>query len=124
MIFADQPNLFIVSGMHPSLHEQCHHQIVYGKLSVSNVALHPFTRKNWYYDKADFVAIRKIIETFSWNKHFKNLKCPKDQVKLLNEVILNIFSSFIPNKVTTIRPRRAPWITQAIKNFLRKISCI
>ena len=41
LIFTDQPNLIIESGVHPSLHEQCHHQIVYGKLSVSNIALPP-----------------------------------------------------------------------------------
>ena len=28
LILTDQPNLFIDSGVHPSLHEQCHHQII------------------------------------------------------------------------------------------------
>ena len=41
LVFTDQPNLIIESGVHPSLHEQCHHQIIYGKMSVSNVALPP-----------------------------------------------------------------------------------
>ena len=35
LIFTYQPNLVVESGAHPSLHEQCHHQLVYGKLSVS-----------------------------------------------------------------------------------------
>ena len=30
LIFTDQPNLVVDTGVHPSLHEQCHHQIVYG----------------------------------------------------------------------------------------------
>ena len=120
LIFTDQPNLIIESGVHPSLHEQCHHQIVYGKLSVSNIALPPYTRKIWNYDKADFVAIRKSIGMFAWQDELDNMTCPNEQVELLNEVLLNIFSNFIPNKVKTIRPRQAPWITQAIKNFLRK----
>ena len=120
LIFTDQPNLFIESGVHPSLHELCHHQIVYGKLSVSNIALPPYTRKIWHYDKADFIAIRKSIEMFAWHEHLDNMTCPNEQVKLLNEVLLNIYSNFIPNKVKTIRPRQAPWVTQAIKNFLRK----
>ena len=87
LIFTDQPNLFIESGVHPSLHEQCHHQIVYGKLSVSNITLPPYTRKIWYYDKADFVAISKSIEMFSWNENLNKLKCPNEQVKLFNEVL-------------------------------------
>ena len=120
LIFTDQPNLIIESGVHPSLHEQCHHQIVYGKLSVSNIALPPYTRKIWFYDKADFIAIRKSIEMFAWHEHLDSLTCPNEQVKLLNEVLLNIYSNFIPNKVKTIRPCQVPWITPAIKNFLRK----
>ena len=31
LIFTDQPNLFIETGVHPSLHSHSHHQIVYGK---------------------------------------------------------------------------------------------
>ena len=120
LIFTDQPNLIIESGVHPSLHEQCHHQIVYGKLSVSNIALPPYTRNVWYYDKADFVAIRRSIEMFRWHEHLDKISCPNEQVKFLNEVLLNIYSNFIPNKVKTIRPCQAPWITQTIKNFLRK----
>ena len=28
LMFTDQPNLVIESGVHPSLHEHCHHQII------------------------------------------------------------------------------------------------
>ena len=48
------------------------------------------------------------------------MTCPNEQVNRLSEVLLNIYFNFIPNKVKTIRPRQAPWITQAVKNFLRK----
>ena len=56
---------------------------------------------------------------FDWNA---DIPCPNEQVKLLNEVLLNIYSNFIPNEVNTIRPRQAPWITLTVKNFLRKKS--
>ena len=120
LIFSDQPNLVIESGVHPSLHEQCHHQIVYGKLSVSNVTLPPHTRRIWYYDKADFVAIMKSIGMFRWQEHLRKITCPNEQVKLLNKVLLNIYSYYIPNQVQTIRPREAPWITHNVEKFLRK----
>ena len=48
------------------------------------------------------------------------MESPNEQVKLLNDVLLNIYSNFIPNQVKTIRPRQAPWITKTVKNFLRK----
>ena len=120
LVFTDQPNLFIESGVHSSLHCQCHHQIVYGKLSVSNLAPPPYKRRVWYYDKANVKAIQSSINLFDWHEHLENIICPNEQVKSLNEVLMNIFSNFIPNKFKTMRPREAPWITQTVKNFLRK----
>ena len=120
LILTDQPKLIIEYGVHPSLHEHCHHHIGYGKLSVSNVALPAYTSKIWCYDKADFVAIRLSRERFAWHEDLGNILCPNERVKLPNEILLNIYSNFIPNKVKTIRPCEAPWISQAVKNFLRK----
>ena len=122
LIFTDQPNLFIDSGVHPSLHEQCHHQIIYGKLSISNAEPPPYTRRIWHYDKADIDAIMQSIAMFNWREHFDEIACPGEQVKLLNEVLLNIYSNFIPNEVKTVKTRQAPWITQSVKKFLRKKS--
>ena len=62
----------------------------------------------------------KSIEMFRWHEHLENMTCPNQQVEPLNEVLLNIYTNFIPNKVKTIRPPEAPWITQNVKNFLRK----
>ena len=60
------------------------------------------------------------IATFNWREHLDKITCPDEQVKLLNEVLLNIYSNFIPNEIKTIKPRHAPWITQSVKRFLRK----
>ena len=120
VILTDQPNLFLESGVYPSLHEQCHHQIIYGKLSIKNPAPPPYQRKIWFYDRADILAIKKSIDMFPWRETFRENSCPNWQVKKLNEILLNICSNFIPNKVITVRPRQAPWITQSIKNFLKK----
>ena len=57
---------------------------------------------------------------FALQDQLDNFTCPNERVELLNEVLLNIYSNFIPNKVKTIRPRKASWITKAIKNLLRK----
>ena len=120
LIFTDQPNLVVDTGVHPSLHEQCHHQNFYGKLSVSNIAPSPYSRRIWYYNKTNFVNIMKSIEMFRWHEQLGKITCPDAQVKLLNDVLLNIYSNFIPNEVKTIKPRQAPWITQDVKKFLRK----
>ena len=120
VIFTDQQYLFLESGVHPSLHEKCHHQIVYGKLSVRVLSPPPYRRRIWFYDRANVAAIKKSIEMFPWKDTLSDIACPNQQVKCLNETLLNIFSNFIPNKIITVRPRQAPWITQSIKNFIRK----
>ena len=83
LIFTDQPNLVVDSGVYPSLHEQCHHQIIYGKLSASNIAIPSHTRRVWYYDKAEVGAIMKSIEMFHWQQHLERITCSNEQVKLL-----------------------------------------
>ena len=35
LIITDQPNIFVESGVHPSLDHRCQHQIIYGKLNLS-----------------------------------------------------------------------------------------
>ena len=35
LIFKDQPNLIVDSGVHPSLHPKCHHQITYCRSNVT-----------------------------------------------------------------------------------------
>ena len=93
LIFTDQPNLFIESGVHPSLHEQCRHQIVHGKLSMKNYAPPPYSRKLWYYDRADFLAIRKSIDLYNWQESFETVRHPDDQVRILNEVLRILYQT-------------------------------
>ena len=102
------------------MHHECENRLKGNHTPVSNIKLPPYTRRIWYYDKADLVAIMNSIEMFRWKEHLDNLTCPNEQVELLNEVLLNIFTNVIPNKVKTIRPHQAPWLTEKVKNFLRK----
>ena len=81
LIFTDQPNLLLESGVHPSLHEQCPHQIVYVELSVKNLAPPPYYRKVWLYDRANVYAICKCIQNFRWRDNIQNLTCPIQQVE-------------------------------------------
>ena len=62
----------------------------------------------------------KSIEMFCWHQHLDKITCPNEQYKLLNEILLNIYSNFIPNQGKTIRPRQAPWLTQSVKKVLRE----
>ena len=45
LIFTSQPNLVVDSGVYPSLHANCHHQIVYAKFNLKIHFTLPYERK-------------------------------------------------------------------------------
>ena len=53
LIFIDQPSLVVDSGVHPTLHENCHHQIIYCKLNFKIVYPPCYERLVWDFKRAD-----------------------------------------------------------------------
>ena len=96
LIFTNQPNLVINSGVHPSLHQNCHHQIIFAKIDLNIYYPPPYRRLAWDYKKANIDAINLAIKSFNWENAF-NGKDINSQVNLFNETLLNSFSNFIPN---------------------------
>ena len=45
LIITDQPNLFVDYGIHSSLDNCCHHQIIYGKVHISIPSPSPYKRR-------------------------------------------------------------------------------
>ena len=58
------------SGVHPSLYEKCHHQIVFGEVSLKIEFPPPYERNIWDYDKADNNLINQCIQQFDWLQAF------------------------------------------------------
>ena len=57
---------------------------------------------------------------FHWQDTFEEVAHPDDHVKIINEVLLNVCSDFLPKEHNKIRSHQMPWITPSIKRFLRK----
>ena len=114
LIFTNQPNLIINSGVHSSLHQNCHHQIVYAEVNFKIIYPPPYERQIWYYDRANVDAIRRCIDSFDWNRAFTGKDVHK-QVEIFNSTLSNIMNNYIPNKVISFDDRDAPWITNTIK---------
>ena len=53
LIFTSQPSLVMESGVHPSLHSNCHHQITYAKFNQKIHYPPPYVREIWHYQKAN-----------------------------------------------------------------------
>ena len=57
LIFTNQPNIIMDSGVHLSLHEKCHHQIIYSKLNLRIEYPPPYIRKIQKFDQEEKLAI-------------------------------------------------------------------
>ena len=114
LIFSNQPNLIMDSGVHPTLHSKCHHQIIYAKLNLKIEYPPPYTRKIWNYSRSETDLINRSIESFDWSKLFSG-KNVHEQVELFNKTLLNIFHNFIPNKIIVCDDRDPPWMNDEIK---------
>ena len=105
LLFCSQRNLVMESGVHSSLHLNCHHQIIYAKFKLKVYYPPSYEREVWHYRNADSNAIKKAITDFSWERAFENLS-------------ENILSNFIPHDVITIDDRDPPWFNKDVKSLI------
>ena len=114
LIFTDRLNLAVNSGVHASLHPNCHHQVVHASFNLNNSYPPPYQRLIWDYKKADSVKVRKALDLINWERLFDNTNI-NEQVSILNETILNVFSNYVPNKYITIDDKDPVLMNETIK---------
>ena len=91
LIFTSQPNLVMKSGVHSSLHPNCHHQEVFAKFNLSVLYPLPYERTVWFYEKADTELIRRAINEFDWIRALSNANVV-EKVCCITKKLLNINS--------------------------------
>ena len=97
LLFTNRQNLITDSGIHPSLHSNSHHQIIYGKFNLKIFYPRLYERHIWHYKHANINMISKAIQGFDWDKAFLE-KRTEEKASILTKTILNIMSNFIPNE--------------------------
>ena len=107
------------SGVHPSPHSNCHHQITYVKFNFKIHYPPLYEREIWHYQKVNFDQIRKAIKQFPWSRSFKYLEVNK-MVFLFNRTIKNILSNYIPHKIIICDDRDPPWIHNRAKEIINE----
>ena len=65
--------------------------------------------------------LKKQYLTLPGIKFFENLTIT-EKVALLNQILLNIFRNYIPNKKIKCDYRQPPWMTNKTKNLLKERS--
>ena len=101
LLFTNQSNMVVNSGVFPSIHQRFHPHIVFAKVTLKIFYPSPYTRRIWDYSNANHEAINNAIDSFDWEKAFSNVNV-QAQGKLFNETLSNIFMNFVPNKLITV----------------------
>ena len=102
----------MVSGVHSSLHRNCHHQIVFARFILKFVTT--TEREIWHYEKVNADLCRRSISQLSWNNRFSNIRVTQ-KVHLFNQTIKSILSNFILHETIVCDDRDPLWINSKIK---------
>ena len=114
LIFTLQPNLSVESVTQPSLHPNCHHQIVYAVFNLEVIYPLTYTREVWHYQDSDVELIRRSLNGFDWDRAFAN-KHVDEKVEIFNKTVFNVLSNFIPHEVIVCDDKDPPWFNGKIK---------
>ena len=87
------------SGVHSSLHQNCHNQLIYAKINLNVFYRPPYEREIWHYQRTNLDPIQQAIEQFSCKKSVRNLNI-NEMVFSFNKTIL-ILTLF--NKIKTFK---------------------
>ena len=115
LIFTTQSNLVMESGVHSSLHADCHHQLPSVKFNLIFFYPPPYEWEVWHYKLTNSDCIQRAIKKFDWEKAFLNIDAKKKVWVTYCETIVNFIRSFIPHETVTCDDRDPPWMTSLIK---------
>ena len=119
LVFTSQSNLIVNSGTLPTLHPNCHHQIIYAKCNLRIHYPPPYTRVVWHYKDSHDDLIRRAINQFNWERAFEN-KNVDEKVLTLNKTVMNILSTFIPHELIVSADKDPPWFNTKIESLIHE----
>ena len=118
LIFINQPNKITNSGVHPSLHWNYHHQIIFAKVNMKIFYPPSYKYLIWDYRNANVEPINSAIESFNLENAFDG-KDIHVQVVFFNKTLLSNFSNFIPSRMKTFTVSDPPLMAKDIKNKIK-----
>ena len=102
------------SGIHRFLCSTCHHQFHFANLILKVEYPPPYKCIFWGYSRADKTSTNQLINVIDWERLFRNITVDS-QVSELNDPLLNIYSSYIPNKPVLCDDEHPPWMASRIR---------
>ena len=110
LTFTTQPNMVLESRVHHSLHQNCHHQIIFSKFNLKAYYPPPYERTIFQmltiFNKQLIFLIGRMLSSIL----MLILKCP-----FFSSTLLNILNNYIPHETKICEDRDSPWMTTKIK---------
>ena len=103
------------SGVHSSLHSNCHHQIGFAKFDFS--IFYPAPRTVWYSERANTELIRRDIDQFDWSRALFDVNID-EKVYFFTKTQLNMIQNFIPHETIIRDDTDSPWINMEIRKLM------
>ena len=106
------------SGVHTSLHSNCHHQTVFAKLHF--VYPPPYLSEIWHYRKTNkrFVPPKTCHQRIYLGKSI--FEQVNEKVDIFNKTILNILSDLFPHEIIVYNDKDPPWFNNRIKTLIQE----
>ena len=79
----------------------------------------PYKRLIWNYKNHDVLEIRKALDLVNWDFIFLN-KTVHDQVLAFDQVLINMFTNYIPNIYKSFHDQDLPWMNDRIKSKIQQ----
>lgn len=71
----------------------------------------------WDHKRADVESIERSVKLFNWIRF--HIRAVHKQVSILNEILMDICSNFIPNKFVTLDDQDRSWIKDLVKTKIK-----
>ena len=101
---------YISVKYHPSLPPNSHHLIVFAKFELKVFYRSPYER---YVKHCKYAKIKKALASSNWEQALSNSSINK-KISILNKVIINVTSNYIPNETKVFDDQNPPWINAEI----------
>ena len=98
LIFTNQPNIIMDSGIQSPPYGKYNHQIKYSKFDLKIEYPPSSSRKNWDYNVSETDSINPFIESFDWSYLFSD-KNGHEQKDLLTKHYLILFTILFLTKL-------------------------
>ena len=105
--------MVLESGVYHSLHQNCHHQIIFAKFNLKVYYPPPYERTIFHYSQANVDYIQQAINLFDWKNTFLHTDV-NAQVFIFSNTVLNILNNYIPHETKICVDHDPPWMTTNI----------